>query len=90
MSLEELRNAFVNIEKERFTIINSYIMGILKKAEIDRFEKVLFEFREKLYQFECDDENLLEIAKMKSMVQHFNTEILEDEEVLKVAYSNQQ
>ena len=49
MSLEELRNAFVLIEKERFTIINSYIMGILKKEEIDRFEKVLFEFREKLY-----------------------------------------
>ena len=89
MSLEELRNAFVLIEKERFTIINSYIMGIFKKEEIDRFEKVLFEFREKLYQFECNDDNLLEIAKMKSVVQHFNTEILEDEEVLKVAYSNQ-
>ena len=89
MTLEELKNAFVIIEKERFTIINSYIMGVLKKTEIDRFEKVLFEFRDKLYQFECDDDNLLEIAKMKSMVQHFNTEILEDEEVLKVAYSNQ-
>lgn len=89
MTLEELRNEFVNIEKMRFTIINSYIMGILKKTEIDRFEKVLFEFRAKLYQFECNDDNLLEIAKMKSVVQHFNTEILEDEEVLKVAYSNQ-
>jgi len=89
MTLEELKNAFVIIEKERFTIINSYIMGIVKKSDIDRFEKVLFEFRENLYQFQCDDDNLLEIAKMKSMVQHFNTEILEDEEVLKVAYSNQ-
>ena len=89
MTLEELKNAFVIIEKERFTIINSYIMGIVKKSDIDRFEKVLFEFRENLYQFQCDDDNLLEIAKMKSMVQHFNTEILEDEDVLKVAYSNQ-
>ena len=89
MSLEELRNAFVLIEKERFTIINSYIMGILKKEEIDRFEKVLFEFREKLYDFVWDEENMLEVAKMKSMVQHFNTEILEDEDVLRVAYSNE-
>jgi hypothetical protein len=32
---------------------------------------------------------MLEVAKMKSMVQHFNTEILEDEDVLRVAYSNE-
>ena len=34
MTLEELKNAFVIIEKERFTIINSYIMGIVKKSDI--------------------------------------------------------
>ena len=62
---------------------------VVKKEEIDRFQKALFEFREKLYDFSCDDENLLEVAKMKSKVQHFNTEILEDEEVLSVAYSNE-
>lgn len=89
MSLEELRIEFLKIEAERFTIINGYIMGIIKKAEIDRFEKALFEFREKLYDFVWDEENMLEVAKMKSMVQHFNTEILEDEDVLRVAYSNE-
>ena len=70
-------------------IINGYIKGIVKKEEIDRFEKALFEFREKLYDFVWDEENMLEVAKMKSMVQHFNTEILEDEDVLRVAYSNE-
>ena len=89
MSLEELREAFLKIEAERFTIINGYIMGILKKSEIDRFEKALFGFREKLYEFSWNEDNMMEIAKMKSKVQHFNTEILEDEEVLKVAYSNE-
>lgn len=89
MSLEELRVEFLKIEAERFTIINGYIMGIIKKSEIDRFEKTLFEFREKLYEFVWDEENMLEVAKMKSMVQHFNTEILEDEDVLRVAYSNE-
>ena len=89
MGLEELRIEFLKIEAERFTIINGYIMGIIKKSEIDRFEKALLEFREDLYKFICDDENILEIAKMKSKVQHFNTEILEDEEVLKIAYLNE-
>lgn len=89
MSLEELRDGFLKIEAERFTIINGYIMGIVKKSEIDRFEKALFDFREKLYEFVWDEENMLEVAKMKSMVQHFNTEILEDEDVLRVAYSNE-
>ena len=89
MSLEELRVEFLKIEAERFTIINGYIMGIVKKSEIDRFEKDLLDFREKLYEFVWDEENMLEVAKMKSMLQHFNTEILEDEDVLRIAYSNE-
>ena len=51
MGIEELRKEFLEIEKYRFTIINGYIMGIVKKEEIDRFQKALFEFREKLYDF---------------------------------------
>ena len=31
---------------------------------------------------------LLEVAKMKSKLQHYNTEVLEDEELLRLAYSN--
>ena len=89
MSLDDIRKQFIKIETERFNIINGYIKGIVKKEEIDRFEKALLGFREDLYKFNCDDENILEIAKMKSKVQHFNTEILEDEEVLKIAYLNE-
>lgn len=89
MSLDELRNEFLIIKGKRFTIINGYIMGIVKKSEIDRFEKDLLDFREKLYEFVWDEENMLEVAKMKSMLQHFNTEILEDEDVLRIAYSNE-
>lgn len=89
MSLDDIRKQFIKIETERFNIINGYIKGIVKKEEIDRFEKALLGFREDLYKFSCDDENILEIAKMKSKVQHFNTEILEDEEVLKIAYLNE-
>ena len=89
MSLDDLRNQFLKIETKRFNIINGYIKGIVKKEEIDRFEKALLEFREDLYKFICDDENILEIAKMKSKVQHFNTEILEDEDVWNVAYLNE-
>lgn len=89
MSLDDLRNQFLKIETKRFNIINGYIKGIVKKEEIDRFEKALLGFREDLYKFIYDDENILEIAKMKSKVQHFNTEILEDEEVLKIAYLNE-
>ena len=89
MSLDYLRKEFLKIETARFNIINGYIKGLVKKEEIDRFEKALFDFREKLYEFVWDEENMLEVAKMKSMVQHFNTEILEDEDVLRVAYSNE-
>jgi hypothetical protein len=45
--------------------------------------------RDALYEMEVDDEHLLEIAKIKSKIQHYNTEILEDEELLDLAYRNQ-
>jgi hypothetical protein len=41
-----------------------------------------------LYAIPISDNNLLEIAKMKSKIQHFNTQVLEDEEVLRTAYDN--
>ena len=89
MNMEILRMEFVELEKFRFTIINCYIMGIVKKSDIDRFQKALFAFREKLYNFSYTDEEIIEVAKMKSMVQHFSTEIIEDEDVLRMAYSNE-
>ena len=89
MSIEILREEFIELEKFKFNIINCYIMGIVKKSDIDRFQLALFEFREKLYDYACNDEEILEVAKMKSMVPHFTTEIIEDEDVLRMAYSNE-
>lgn len=89
MSIEILREEFIELEKFKFNIINCYIMGIVKKSDIDRFQQALFEFREKLYDYSYSDEEILEVAKMKSMVQHFTTEIIEDEDVLRMAYSNE-
>lgn len=88
LAIEELRKEFESIEKDRFNIVNKYIMGIVCITDIDRFKEKLFTFRKKLYAISISDSNILEVAKMKSKVQHFRTEVLEDEEVLKVAYSN--
>ena len=88
-SLDELRQEFIKLEQFRFNIINSYVMGIVKIDEINRFKEELEGFREKIYRIPLNHEILLEVAKMKSKVQHFYTEILEDEEVLNVAYRNE-
>lgn len=89
MNIEKLREEFIELEKFKFNIINCYIMGIVKKSDIDRFQLALFDFREKLYDYSYNDEEIMEVAKMKSMVQHFTTEVIEDEDVLRMAYSNE-
>lgn len=86
--MDNIRSLFNNLEVLHFNIINSYIMGMVTVADINKFQAVLDDFRTKLYDIEVTEDTMLEIAKMKSVVQHYNTEILEDEEVLKVAYSN--
>lgn len=88
VTLEDLREEFIELEKIRFETINKYVMGIVKILDIEQFKDKLFEFRKRLYAISISDNNILEIAKMKSKVQHFNTEVLEDEDVLRVAYSN--
>lgn len=88
ITIEDLRKEFESIEKDRFDIVNKYIMGIVGISDIERFKEELLTFRKKLYAISISDTNILEVAKMKSKVQHFRTEVLEDEEVLKVAYSN--
>ena len=87
-SLDVLRKDFVELENEHFTIINSYIMGIVKIADVNAFNEHLEAFREKLYNIPINYNILIEIAKMKSKIQHFYTEILEDEELLDMAYKN--
>jgi len=88
LTLEHLKEEFHKLEIKKFNIENNYVMGILKINDINSFKDDLFQFRNLLYAITISDSNLLEIAKMKSKIQHFNTEILEDEEVLKQAYDN--
>jgi hypothetical protein len=88
LTLEYLQEEFSKLEIKRFVIENNYVMGIIRIEDIDNFKQELFQFRDMLYAITISDSNLLEIAKMKSKIQHFNTEILEDEDILKQAYEN--
>lgn len=86
--IEEIRKLFFVLEKDRFTIVNNYIMGIISIQEVNMFGQKIEKMRNLLDKFQTNDENLLEIAKYKSKIQHFYTEIMEDEELLRMAYSN--
>lgn len=86
--IEEIRKLFFVLEKDRFTIVNNYIMGIISIQEVTMFGQKIEKIRNLLDNFQTNDENLLEIAKYKSKIQHFYTEIMEDEELLRMAYSN--
>ena len=89
IGMDYLRRTMESLEMKRFDIMNKYVMGSLIKEELDAFGEELEAFRKRVYEvIPEDDDILLEIAKMKSKIQHLNTEVLEDEEVLKVAYSN--
>ena len=87
--MNSLRTEFQVLELKRFQIVNNYVMGIVKISEIKEFKDLLFSFRDKLYAISVSDSNLIEFAKMKSMVQHYNTEVLEDENILEMAYDNE-
>lgn len=86
--IEEIRKLFFVLEKDHFTIVNNYIMGIISIQEVTMFGQKIEKIRNLLDNFQTNDENLLEIAKYKSKIQHFYTEIMEDEELLRMAYSN--
>ncbi len=84
-----LRDTMDSLEVKRYELLNNYVLGKIIKEELDEFEKELVAFKKRVYEIEPeDDEMLLEIARMKSKIQHLNTEVLEDEDVLKVAYMN--
>lgn len=86
--MENLRTKFKALELKRFQIVNNYVMGIVKISEISDFKEALFGFRNEIEAISISDSNLIEVAKMKSMIQHYNTEVLEDESILEMAYSN--
>jgi hypothetical protein len=87
-SLEVMREDFEKLELEKFNIESKYVMGILSLDEIESFKINLFGFKDRLYAIPINDNNLLEIAKFKSKIQHFDTDILEDEDILRQAYQN--
>ncbi len=88
LGLDNLRKQMDYLELKRYEIMNKYVLGTLKKEEIDFFEEELGAFRARVYEFVPAEEEIMDIAKMKSKIQHLNTEVLEDEEVLRVAYEN--
>lgn len=87
-SMVELQNDYLELEKKHFVIIDSYVIGMVTKEEIKDFEHFYTEMREAVYEMETNEENIREIARIKSILQHYYTEILEDEELLTMAYSN--
>lgn len=86
--IDDIRNYFFLLEKAHFEILNKYLTGVVKITEVEEFGNKIERIRSLLDSFETNEENLLEIAKYKSKVQHFYTEIMEDEELLDMAYSN--
>lgn len=86
--LQELRDEFLILEREHYVIVNKYITGIINVSDVNNFDLVLNKFKTKLYEYVTNEEDIMEVAKMKSKVQHFRTEVLEDEDLLKIAYSN--
>lgn len=87
--IDYIRSSFLDVEKMHYEVTNKYITGIILPGDIKDFEKKLIGFKTILYKHNPIEENVMEIAKMKSKVQHFTTEILEDEDVLKIAYENE-
>jgi hypothetical protein len=88
MNIEELRRQFRNVEILRFNIVSNYVTGMVNVDDIEEFKKIFFDLRDKLDAFPTNDENILEIAGMKSKMTHYNAEVLEDENILEVAYAN--
>lgn len=87
-SLLSLRKVFAIIEKEHYKIVDSYIKGQLLYEMVEQFENLVCEFRQNLYAYVPLEKELLEVAKMKSKIQHYITEVLEDENLLTMAYKN--
>ena len=85
--IEELKKEFLHLEKEHFYIINNYITNKVTKEEYKNFTVKLFKFREKLDSYKPKPEEIYEVAGMKSRVQHYITDTVEDEEILKSLFS---
>lgn len=85
--IEELQKEFISLEQEHYYIINNYITNKVTKEEYKNFTVKLFKFREKLDNYKPKAEEIYEVAGMKSRVQHYITDTVEDEEILKSLFS---
>lgn len=88
LNIENLRSEFNILKMMRFNIVNNYVMGLVKASDIEDFRDSYNKFYNILYAYKYKEEEMMEIAKMKSMIQHFRMEILEDMDVLDAAYQN--
>ena len=86
--MDKIEEELLSIEKDRYNILNDYILGIISINRVRDFGRKLEILKIHLDKIEIDEDNLYKIASIKSKIQHFYTEIMEDEELLKVAYSN--
>ena len=87
-NIEEINTDYQELMKKHFKIANDYVMGIVTKNDVDDFGKFLSEMRHAIELIEMTEENMFFIAEIKSKLQHYYTEIMEDEELLSIAYGN--
>ena len=86
--IEEIQKLFFELEKEHYIVLNKYLTGRITISEVNAFGQKIEQLRFLLDNYEPTEENMLEIAGYKSKIQHFYTEIMEDEELLGMAYNN--
>ena len=87
MNLDLIQKEFNELQSKHFNLVNSYIMGKVNKADYKEFTIALFSLRKKLDEYKPKDDEIMTIAQMKSRIQHFITDSIEDEEILKSMFS---
>jgi len=88
-SFADLQKKMATLEMKHFEYVQKAMFEQLTMGEYEEFRTMLEDFRNILDKFQSDENNLLEIAGMKSRVQHFITDFLEDEEILKCVYKSE-
>ena len=87
MNLDLIQKEFTELQNKHFNLVNSYITGKVDKADYKDFTVSLFSLRKKLDEYKPKEDEILTIAQMKSRIQHFITDSVEDEEILKSMFS---
>lgn len=88
LTYDELKKDFLLLEKMRYEIVDSYILGNVIINQVDDFKTFFMLIRSSINTLVVTEENVYKVAKIKSKMQHYYTEILEDDELLTMAYKN--